>query len=491
MLPTNNILRIRLFTAFFSLLLSTIAFYTDDIINRDAIIYFGMAETYLENGLAATAQYSDLYWPFFSILIAHLHTLTSLTIEISADILNIAFFVLLTDALVLISSKTLPNTRQVAIAALLFLCFQTLNEYRDFIVRDIGYWALCGFALYQFILFIEKPSLSKAMLWQAIVIVAILFRIEGLVTLLALPLYLFFTQPIKQALKQCSQLYSLFFIGTISALFFTVGQSDFLTAFGKITTLSKYINPDSFFTALNSKSAIIATHVLHPVSAKYSSFVLISGLVFMMFYKIIKAVSFGYIALYLINWKQKSPSHSYRYLLAYFTLLNLSVLLVFLFHGYFITTRYALMAILGILLLMLPVLCSNIEQAWLNRKKLTLTFIGFVLLVSLVGSMTQTSSKAFIKETALWAADNLPAESRVLTDEKLLEYYFSTHTSDSIAMLEFKESLTTYSQYDYLLIVEKKRDKQLKLELSTMPINLIYNQSNKKGNQASVYETHP
>ena len=58
-------------------------------------------------------------------------------------------------------------------------------------------------------------------------------------------------------------------------------------------------------------------------------------------------------------------------------------------------------------------------------------------------------------------------------------------------MLEFKESLTTYSQYDYLLIVEKKRDKQLKLELSTMPINLIYNQSNKKGNQASVYETHP
>lgn len=78
-LTNNNFLKIRAFTALTSLLLSVFAYYSNDIINSDGILYMNMADAYLKGGLAETVKMFN--WPFFSILVAYIHQFTSLSLK--------------------------------------------------------------------------------------------------------------------------------------------------------------------------------------------------------------------------------------------------------------------------------------------------------------------------------------------------------------------------------------------------------------------------
>ena len=487
----NNIAKIRISTALISLFISVLAFYSNDIINRDGIFYMGIANAYTQEGLAGILQYSNFGWPFFSIVVAHIHQITHFSFETSAITLNTVLFVLLTDALVLLSNKILPNTRQVAIAALFFLCFLTLNEYRTFLGRDVGYWAFCSLALYQFILYIENPSLRNAVLWQLAMITAVLFRVDGTVVLLGLPLYLFFIRRPQQAFKQVSQLFILFVIGALIAVFVAVEQASLSSVFSKITTVTKYINPDSVLSQLQLNSELISSQILNKYSAEYSTIILSSGLIFMLAYKLIKAITIGYIGLYVYSWRQgeRPQRSSYRRLIIYFFTLNIIILIGFLFTEYFVSRRYTLLAVISLLFLMLPIICGTLEKAWHSRKKPILIITGTLLFISLADSMIRSNSKVYIKEVAIWASSNLPANSTALTDSKIINYYFNDH--QPVATLSLTQHINAYKNYDYLIVIEKRKHKERIELLSTMNLQPAFRLENKRGNKATVYAVQP
>lgn len=481
----SDISKIRLGTALISLLLSVFAFYFNDIINRDGVMYMEMSQAYLEGGLLASAKIYN--WPFFSIVIAHIHQITHLPLEISASVLNTLLFVLLIDVLVLLSHKILPNTRQLVIAALFFLCFQTLNEYRDFVIRDIGYWYFCSLTLYRFMRFLDLPTTRNGTLWQLTAITAVLFRVEGVVILLALPFYLFAIHPFKLAIKQELQLNYLFIIGILISIPLLLTQSDISMAFGKINQMTRYINPDLFLTKFNNMTAIIEDQILPKFSDEYSGLIFGSGLIIMLFYKLIKALSIGYVGIYLYGLRQKIHLHSrpYKHLIVYFLVLNLIILLVFIFSKYFISTRYALLAAISLLLLMLPTLCALLEKAWSSRNKPILLITGLILFVSLGDSMTSSNSKLYIKNVAIWASQNIPRNSTVLTDDEFIEYYFDSH--QPAAQLTREKRISSYKKYDYLVVVDKLKNKELKTQLITMNIEPVFSIKNKRGDKATVY----
>jgi len=251
MQPSNlDITRIRFFTAFASLLLSLQAVYFDDIINRDGIMYLQMSEAYLSGGLAAAKAIYD--WPVFSILIAWLHQFTTLPLESCGFILNSFFFIVLTDALVLISSLLIKSRQQLTIAAALILCFVPINEYRDFILRDPGYWAFSSIALYHFMQFTKNPNYFSATLWQVFIVTAVLFRIEGSVLLLALPVYLFFTFPTLSAVGYFLQSLYLAIAAAILALLTLASQAELSDAFGKFESILQYLNFDTYIEKLGN-----------------------------------------------------------------------------------------------------------------------------------------------------------------------------------------------------------------------------------------------
>ncbi|KAF3984581.1 MAG: hypothetical protein HFP81_01315 [Methylococcales symbiont of Hymedesmia sp. n. MRB-2018] len=468
------------------MLISSIVFYNADIINRDGILYINIASTYTQKGLTSL-QYFHFGWPFFSIVIAHIHQITQLSFETSANVLNIVLFAIFTDTLLRISNKILPNYRQVAVAALFFLCFLTLNYYRSLVVRDPGYWAFCSLALYQFILYIEKPTIQKATLWQLSMIVAILFRVDGVVILLGLPLYLFAIRPPKQALKQSLQLFYLVIFALLVAMLSSIEQSSLPLIFSRFYL---YTNPDYVLTKFNFNTELIETQILNQYSAKYSALILSSGLIVMLVYKLFKALTLGYIAIYIYSWWNKTALKStpYRSLIAYFLILNIIILVGFIFTSYFISRRYTVLALISLLLLMLPRICDTVEKAWLSKHKPILVIVGIILSVSLANSLINSNSKLYIKDVAIWASNNLPVKSAVITNDKIVKYYFENH--QPVAKISLKSKIDAYQNYDYLIVVEKDRHKVLKQQLDAMNIKAVFKLKNKHGDNATVYAIH-
>ena len=482
--PSHNITNIRIFTALLSLLLSTFSFYSDDIINSDGILYLDMAEAFLQFGLIGAMQLYD--WPFFAILVASLHTIIMLPLELCADILNSLLFVLFTDTLILICSKILFNRQQLIIAAIFILCFQTFNEYREFVSRDVGYWAFCSLALYRFMLFLESPTIKNATIWQVVTILAVLFRVEGVVILLGLPLYLFAHQHPKLALKNELRLNYLLIIGALLASILAIGVSGLSASFGKISTVADYMDISSFVTDFSNRAHIIEEQILSHFSNDYGALILSSGLIIMLIYKLIKALSVSYIALYLLSRCQQKQlaTTPYQRLIIYFIVLNIFILLAFLFHEYFISKRYTVMALAGILLLMLPRISSYLEKAWAQKNKPILILAGIILLVSLIDGTTQSNSKAYIKDTAIWAGQNLPKNSTVLTDNLFIKYYFNVQDPDAKLT---KANIKAYQHYDYLIIIEKRKDTSAKDFLKNGTLNLIHSVQNRRKDRASIY----
>lgn len=478
---------IRLFTAFFSLLFSVLAFSTDQLINSDGVLYLNMARAYIEGGLAATASMYN--WPFFSILIAVIHQFTGLQLELSGQIINSLLFVVFTDALVLIANKLLSNLRYVFIASLLILCFSTLNDYRSYIIRDIGYWAFISISIYRIIIFLEKPNWQNGIYWQLSSLLALLFRVEAIVIILATPLFIVFQLGFRDGLKSAIKLFSLFLLGGVLAAAVFTQQQGMKSAFGKLLSVTEFLDHSSITEVFHEKATILGKELLSQYSERYGGMILASGLVYMLLAKIITGLSpLNLIFFTMAKVQQKtgsSESNTRRFLL-FFIGINLIILLAFLFKHYFISTRYAVMLITALMLLMLPAMCRLIDDYWLAKNKFALTLIPFLLLASLIDTFTTSVTKGYIKETAIWASQNLPENSRVLTNDIFIDFYF--HENEPKARLKLDRTLQTNKQFDYFIVIEKRSHTETKKQYANWDLIPIHYSENARGDKAVIYK---
>ena len=508
----QNLNRVRVFTAFISLIFSLQTVYFDDLLNRDGILYLQTAELFMAEGLYATQGL--LNWPFFPILISWLHKLTSLPLETAGFVLNGLLFILLTDALVLISSLLVATPRQLIIASILILGFTPINEFRDFIIRDPGYWAFTSLALYHFILFVNSPSFKAATLWQTFMIIAILFRVEGSVLLLGLPLYLLFIRKPIEGLRQAAQSSYLFVIGILLAITPLINHPNIVASFGKIHNVFNYLDLSSYATTLSVQTSLMQDQVLNKYSEDYAAFILITGMLSMFTYKILKGFSISYLIIYFITASRNLQPHAknIQHLLLYFLALNVFLLLAFLFKEYFISVRYASMALIALLLLVMHSITHGIERLWLAKNTLLLSVIALAIFYNIADMSTTSNSKKYIKDTAIWAANNLPPNSLIMTDDQFMLYYFDREHPTSVVCVKSilqktaftiryennptlnkgfcaAEKSNDYNSYDYILVVEKERHPKLISFLKTLNLKQIYYQENVHLNdRAAVYK---
>lgn len=484
-----NFTQLRLITAVLSLLMSGMAFYFDDIINSDGILYMDMVETYLQDGLTAMA---GLYnWPFFSMLVAWLSKALSLPAQLSASVLNSLLFVVFTDALLLISAKLLPNRRQILLAALLILCFFTINNYRDFIIRDIGYWAFCMLAFYQLLRYQDEPKLSSALFWQLFGGIAFLFRIEAAVLILLMPLAFVSAKNIKSSLKHLLPLYSAVIPLSGVATFVILNANGLSAAFDKIAEYMAYLNSEVMMSRIDRDLTLFEDKILSPFSAEYSGLILFSGLMVMLLYKLAADISISYLIMLGLTLRERTRGyrHPYKRLLTWFILINLLILVAFLFRQYFVISRYCIMAVTGIFLLLLPRFTQLIESSWEQRRYWFTGFLGFLLLASVIDTYHQTNSKTYIRKTAIWASHNLQAKDRVLTDDKFIHYYI--HRERTAVSSTFRhQGLGNYRPFDYVIVVDKQRHPEQLKHFRNIELELIYQQQNRRGNTASIYRVN-
>ena len=481
----NN--QLRLFTALFSLLLSILAFTNDQLINSDGVLYMNMAKAYIDGGLTATASMYD--WPFFSMLIAKFHQFSGFKLEFSGQLINSLLFVVFTDALFLIASKLLTTQRYVFIAALLILCFSTLNDYRSYIIRDIGYWAFISISMYRTIIFLEKPSWLNGFYWQLSSLLAMLFRVEAITIILATPLFILFQLGVKEGSKASVKLCSFFlFAGVISAVTFTQ-QQGLMNAFGKVLSVTQFLDYSAITDEFHIKTAILGNELLNQYSERYSGMILASGLVYMLLVKIITSLSPLNLILFTFakfQHKKVSSNNNTRRFLIFFVGINLIILLAFLFKQYFMSTRYAVMLITTLMLLMLPAMCRLIDDHWQAKNKIALVLIPLLLIASLIDTFTSSVTKGYIKETAIWASQHLPENSRVLTNDIFIDFYF--HENEPKTQLKLNRELEGSPDFDYLIVVEKKSHQDDEKIYSDWALVPVHQSQNARGDRAIVYK---
>ncbi|HDY86238.1 MAG TPA: hypothetical protein ENH74_11255 [Methylophaga sp.] len=479
---------IRFYAALTSLLLSVLAFQHDDLINSDGILYLNMASAYLQGGLSATAELYD--WPFFSMLIAEMHQFTGFGLERSGQIINTLLFVVFTDALVLITSRLLENKIQLIIASVFLLCFFTINHYRSYIIRDIGYWALMTVAVYRMLIFIEKPSWLNGSWWQLSTMLAVLFRVEGIVIVVASPLFMCVHFHIKDGLKATIKLTYLYLFAAIVTVMIFMQQQGIEAAFGKLLSVTYFLDWIELSNEFQNRADIIGQQALSEYSERYAGDILTFGLVLMLMMKVVSGLGVNNLGVYLfakycgVKIKPNTSATSYLY---FFASLNIIILCAFLFRHYFVSTRYALMLIAVLALLLLPSISYFLEQQWRLRHKRTLAVIGFLLLVSVIDTFTSSVSKGYIKETAIWAGHELPDNSIVLTSNIFIDFYVrDTNPSANIQLdRTFEED---HQKFDYFITIEKANHPERKIAYENWALTPVYKKQNTRGDTAVVYQ---
>ena len=185
--------------------------YADPIINIDGILYLQAAEAFsLGNIDEALAIYK---WPLYPFLISLINQITTLNFELSAHILNGMLTALTCIAFVLLTREIGAGSVTITIAALVIVFFPGLNELRSYIIRDHGYIAFYLLSLYYLIRALHLRSRVTFLTSMIAMGIATLFRIEGSVFLIAMPIIYLNSRANIEPMNR-SLLYFLIFLTT-------------------------------------------------------------------------------------------------------------------------------------------------------------------------------------------------------------------------------------------------------------------------------------
>ena len=183
---------IRWFAVAASLLLSVFTLLSQEIPNSDAYTYARTAEVFLADGLKAA--YQHYAWASYSILIG-IVSWSGLDIFSAGLLVNALFYALLVYAFLSIVKEIKDSRPLLVLAAISILVYPQLNEYRELVIRDTGFWALSLFALWQYLLYTKTQSTQHAVAFCASLLVAASFRAEAIAYLVFTPLGLLLDSP--------------------------------------------------------------------------------------------------------------------------------------------------------------------------------------------------------------------------------------------------------------------------------------------------------
>lgn len=184
-LAAGDIRFVRMVTLLGSLLLSLLAVLLNELPNTDAYTYARTADIALAQGMGAAFEHYQ--WAHFPLMMAAVHSVTGLSMFAAANIVNALLFALLSVSFVNIVAAMTPSRRTIWLAVACVLLYPHLNEFRAYIIRDIGYLAFCLLAVYYLIVYAESLRLRFGLYFMLSCLAASLFRPEALLFLFVTP----------------------------------------------------------------------------------------------------------------------------------------------------------------------------------------------------------------------------------------------------------------------------------------------------------------
>lgn len=424
---------VPLYAILISLLVSAIIISPSQPVNRDGIAYLHTTSVYLESGFKAA--FSIYYkWPFNSIVIAYLSKLTGLSLENSAYFATAVYMAIISFAFVTLLKQLGANRQQQWWACFVILSIHSLVHQQTYILRDYGYWAFSLLAFSAFLRLLRTHQYQWGLAWGALMAVAVMYRVEGIAFLVALPLLCFFLPDLsfKEKLR-------LYIVANIINL---VGAIVFLLFFqhdlGRLGRLDINFLIGGVVEAFKENAAVIRHQLIGDVGWDHEFVALSSIFVGIYFSTLIKALGFLFSLLFCYAiYNSLLPKTKYAKLfLSALLAINIVVVWVFLVRSYFLVDRYLVSTAL-ILAVWVSFGLAHLHERLLDKKakdwkqRSIKATILLGLLTITVGNLFHFGySKSYIKQAGLWSKANLPPTAKVCSNNEQFIFYVRPKPND-------------------------------------------------------------
>ncbi len=448
-----------------SLLLSLWLILADPIINRDAIIYLRTAEAYLQDGLLASFAIFDR--PFLPFIMALLHQVTGLSLLYCGLVLSAVFYALLSTTFVS-TVRLLGGDRRVQIiAAIVILSHPSIAAGRDSIMRDPPFWAFSLLAFRALLLYVRQPLLKHNIQWFSFVVIATLFRFEGLFFAVLAPMAVFAAIDRSHRLSISLRLLALpvaaiIVLNIVIILFQTVIQPGSQLFPDIASYVHKLITFPQVFTEVSAQTA---KALLVFTAKEDAGIAAIAGLAAILFFHLCKAVMWPYVIVLVWgkvhNLGNVIPRH-FRRLLNAHLVIGLIYLSLFILTNRFMLERYSHIFTIFLALYLPFILAAALapDRARLPRMLAILVLVGMSIDVS--GSLG--NRKIYKRDASQWLVANTPQNTTILSNSKYVAYFSNRETDwRNLGAITFKATdlnvrPALWRDVDYIVVKVKSEE---------------------------------
>lgn len=455
-----------------SLLLSLIAVMGLVTIGRDAAFYLTIAQGVTEQGPKLAFQSFD--WPWFTLLIAGTHIVLPLPFELIAH-LWCALFLAGTCALI-VDSVRLRTPEAARWACLVVLAMPAVNQDRDDILREFGFWFFCSLTLWLALRWQAHGGWLRAGSIHVAIVAALFFRLEAVLLWPALMLWQLpnlWSNKHRQQVLQFSLLPILGLILAVVVLSAVGGLSSV-----RVEAYLGMINPKNIFASFDLLSEQFANTLINPFSRSDAGRIIFFGMVATVVILFVNLMGiFGTSFLYRgswgvlgIYWRQYRP-------FAWAILLYLVVLMLFFIKQQFMIGRYV--SFMNLLFVPALAMAMVVFARRFPRLGKVVLVIGLLLLLSNV--ISTGAKKTQYIEAGHWVAANIEPGASVYYEDGRFSYYAGRGYIFPRMTREQAMAPEQADRYRYFLVEAKVDEPWLHEWLAGHEMRIIAHFANRKG----------
>lgn len=477
-----NPARLRIaITAFGAIIAGWICYIQHGWINNDTVLYLEAARLFADgewkNG------FEIFPWPLYSLLIALVHQITTFSLHFSAQLLSVTFFATTTYFLIRLITLSGGNNLAVAAGALiLFSSHYVVGDVLEMLMRDQGFWAFFLASLVFFIQFCRTKRWQHSLLWQTCIIIATLFRIEGITYLIGLPLLLLLNRDIsfKHRLTLILKAQALPVVAVCSLLIaFQLNQHLNMQDMGRLSEIFTWDLLSQLTEQFKKRSQIMADQVLGNFLDGYAIQGLMLVLTFVILSKIISSagiinIGLATFSMIMIRKNPLAEPQALRVLVTaiLIALINaqLTILKVFVLSSRYIVPLILLLMIFAAL--GLAQLTDNENLSSSRKKHGLLIFLSVIFTLGLVKNLLpKQAGYNFHQEAVEWIKKNNTYHEPVYYFDARLRHYagvkFIGSWNNPWQRLNDEIDNHRFDHYEYLVINIEPEDGKRLLELTS------------------------
>jgi len=467
--------------AFFaSLALSIIAILGTGEPNRDGMLYIETARLFSEGGLAAARANFD--WFFFPIIIACMSKISGLGYETAGYLFNALLLASVCATLVRITEEF--DQRAAWSACLVALALPAINHYRDFLIREFGFWLFCLLAILFALRWARRPNWAGGLIVQACLGAASLFRVEAAAFFAALALWqMLDTGSWRQRLRRVSMLVWLpLFGGLLLAALMAAGGVDLGS---RISTYAAAANPVALLAKFKLAANQFAGAVLSHYSKEEATSILFFGLFSMIPKKFMEMSGVFIIPLLYFFWNDSPRRRVAGWQpLGWFFTVYCIVLTAFLMTSLFLSARYvAFLAILTV-----PLIAIGLNGLANRLPRWRYAIVGIVLLLALANVVSLSPKKTQYREAGQWVAANSLSVWTTYIDDSSTGYYAGpAHYWENRSRVGLNvEQAIAKRQFEYYVFELSRRDAQKADWIASLNLDEIRRFKNTRGDAVLI-----